>query len=140
MIDFLDAIVLITNYVLVPGIAYGSQLALGALGVTLVLPGLALAQADATPTYSKDVAPIFRDKCEACHRPGYIAPMSLQTAMPVFGRARVLRCSSCSRAHRSFAPGSVAGARKLASCTHRNEKSSFQRVRQSVIINENIFW
>ena len=36
MIDFLDALVLITNYVLVPGIAYGSQLALGALGVTLI--------------------------------------------------------------------------------------------------------
>ena len=54
------------------------RLALGALGVTLILPELALAQADATPTYSKDVAPIFREKCEACHRPGYIAPMSLQ--------------------------------------------------------------
>ena len=34
--DFLNAIVAIANYVLVPGIAYGSQLALGALGVTLV--------------------------------------------------------------------------------------------------------
>ncbi len=54
------------------------RLALGAIGVTLVLPGLALAQDDATPTYSKDVAPIFRESCEACHRPGYIAPMSLQ--------------------------------------------------------------
>ncbi len=53
---------------------------------TLSLFGAALgtaetgyAQADATPTYTKDVAPIFREKCEACHRPGYIAPMSLQT-------------------------------------------------------------
>ncbi len=36
MTDFLDAIVLLTNYVLVPGVAYGSQLALGALGVTLI--------------------------------------------------------------------------------------------------------
>lgn len=34
--DFLNAIVAISNYVLVPGIAYGSQLALGALGVTLI--------------------------------------------------------------------------------------------------------
>jgi hypothetical protein len=48
------------------------------LGAVLVAPGAAIAQ-DATPTYSKDVAPIFREKCEACHRPGYIAPMSLQT-------------------------------------------------------------
>ena len=34
--DFLNAIVAIANYVLVPGIAYGSQLALGALGVTMI--------------------------------------------------------------------------------------------------------
>ena len=34
--DFLNAIVALANYVLIPGLAYGSQLALGALGVTLV--------------------------------------------------------------------------------------------------------
>ncbi|QFT60010.1 High-affinity branched-chain amino acid transport system permease protein LivH [Sulfitobacter sp. THAF37] len=34
--DFLNAFIALANYVLVPGIAYGSQLALGALGVTLV--------------------------------------------------------------------------------------------------------
>lgn len=36
MIDFLNAIVALSNFVLVPAIAYGSQLALGALGVTLI--------------------------------------------------------------------------------------------------------
>lgn len=36
MTDFLNAITLFANFVLVPGLAYGSQLALGALGVTLV--------------------------------------------------------------------------------------------------------
>jgi len=36
MDSILDAIVLITNFVLIPGLAYGSQLALGALGVTLI--------------------------------------------------------------------------------------------------------
>src|SRR5687768_7309716 len=35
--------------------------------------------ADATPTFTKDIAPIFQAKCEACHRPGSIAPMSLVT-------------------------------------------------------------
>ncbi len=34
--EFLNAFVLLANFVLVPAIAYGSQLALGALGVTLV--------------------------------------------------------------------------------------------------------
>lgn len=34
--DLLNAIVALSNFVIVPGIAYGSQLALGALGVTLI--------------------------------------------------------------------------------------------------------
>lgn len=36
MIDFLNALALLTNFVVIPGLAYGSQLALGALGVTLI--------------------------------------------------------------------------------------------------------
>ena len=36
MADILNALVLIANFIIVPGFAYGSQLALGALGVTLV--------------------------------------------------------------------------------------------------------
>ncbi|MEO3389305.1 branched-chain amino acid ABC transporter permease [Mesorhizobium sp. CAU 1741] len=36
MTDFLNAIVVFANFVFVPGLAYGAQLALGALGVTLV--------------------------------------------------------------------------------------------------------
>ena len=34
--DFINALVLLSNFVLVPALSYGSQLALGALGVTLV--------------------------------------------------------------------------------------------------------
>jgi len=30
-----------------------------------------------TPTFTKDVAPIFKEKCEVCHRPDNIGPMSL---------------------------------------------------------------
>lgn len=36
MVDFLNALVALSNFVLIPAIAYGSQLALGALGVTLI--------------------------------------------------------------------------------------------------------
>lgn len=36
MIDILNALTLISNFVLIPGLAYGAQLALGALGVTLI--------------------------------------------------------------------------------------------------------
>src|SRR5688500_8536365 len=30
-------------------------------------------------TFAKDIAPIFQESCQACHRPGSIAPMSLLT-------------------------------------------------------------
>jgi hypothetical protein len=35
--------------------------------------------ADDHVTFTKDVASIFQDKCQACHRDGYMAPMSLVT-------------------------------------------------------------
>ena len=71
----------------------GWSLGVLALAAILAVPGMALAQdgADATPTFSKDVAPIFRAQCEACHRPGYIAPMSLQTYAEVRPWARSIK-------------------------------------------------
>ena len=36
MIDYINAITLLANYIIVPSLAYGSQLALGALGITMV--------------------------------------------------------------------------------------------------------
>ena len=51
----------------------------GAVGVVglLALPASLAAQTPAAPTFTKDVAPIFQNKCESCHRPDSIAPMSL---------------------------------------------------------------
>src|SRR5690349_12757146 len=54
-------------------------LASGTVGAVLVLGVGALAQAPATPTFSKDVAPILYKNCVSCHQPGNIAPMSLLT-------------------------------------------------------------
>ncbi len=53
----------------------------GTLGALLMLPNLAMAADAANPsvTFAKDVAPIFREKCEDCHRKGTAAPMSLVT-------------------------------------------------------------
>ena len=51
-----------------------------ALAATLVMPRVAAAQQSSpTPVFTKDVAPILQDKCQACHRPGYIAPMAFMT-------------------------------------------------------------
>ncbi|HWE53658.1 MAG TPA: hypothetical protein VG273_27965 [Bryobacteraceae bacterium] len=48
------------------------------LGIGLLLAACPVF-AQNTPTFSKDVAPIFEKACENCHRPGSIAPMSLLT-------------------------------------------------------------
>ena len=53
-----------------------------ALIVTLaVVPSNAGQSAPGQPqvTFTKDVAPIFQENCQVCHRPGSIAPMSLLT-------------------------------------------------------------
>src|SRR5947209_20202781 len=54
----------------------GAWLAVGAL----VFPAIAMAaDSPKAVTFTKDVAPIFQEKCESCHRPDNMAPMSLRT-------------------------------------------------------------
>jgi mono/diheme cytochrome c family protein len=52
-----------------------------AISVLAVLPGVVLAAdtSKAAPTFAKDVALIFQEKCQECHRPNTAAPMSLVT-------------------------------------------------------------
>ena len=45
----------------------------------IAAPALAQGSAPAAVTFSKDIAPIFQAKCQACHQPNSIAPMSLIT-------------------------------------------------------------
>src|SRR3954471_22420611 len=56
-----------------------SALIPAALLATAVFSGSSLnAQSrTATPTFTKDIAPIFYKNCVSCHRPGDVAPMSL---------------------------------------------------------------
>ena len=60
-----------------------SAAALGTATLTAMLAMSALAaeptKASATPTFTKDVAPILYKNCATCHRAGEIAPMSLLT-------------------------------------------------------------
>jgi hypothetical protein len=49
-----------------------------ALAVAIGAP-VANPEVPAKPTFTKDIAPIFQEKCEACHRAESIAPMSLVT-------------------------------------------------------------
>src|SRR5580765_2006985 len=65
-------------------------------GAILALPILLSAQAGVTgakpvPTFAKDVAPIFQEKCQTCHRAGEMAPMSLVTYQEVRPWVRSIR-------------------------------------------------
>jgi hypothetical protein len=60
----------------------------------LVLTGDAAPQnavSQPSPTFSRDVAPIFYGKCVGCHRPGEVAPMSLITYEQVRPWARAIK-------------------------------------------------
>jgi hypothetical protein len=50
-----------------------------AIGALAPAAALAADAVTAKPTFTKDIAPIFQEKCEACHRANSIAPMSLVT-------------------------------------------------------------
>jgi hypothetical protein len=57
----------------------------------IAVPTMASAQAPSAPTFTRDIAPIFQAKCEACHRPDSIGPMSLRTYAEARPWARSIR-------------------------------------------------
>jgi hypothetical protein len=65
----------------------GLTVLVGMIGI----PAIGSAQVPAAPTFTRDIAPIFQAKCEACHRPESIAPMSLRTYAEARPWARSIR-------------------------------------------------
>ena len=53
-------------------------MAAATLGGVILIAASASAQT-AAPTFAKDIAPILQNKCQECHQPNSIAPMSLIT-------------------------------------------------------------
>jgi hypothetical protein len=49
------------------------------------------------PVFTRDIAPILQEKCQACHRPGYIAPMSLVTYEEARPWARAIKARVVAR-------------------------------------------
>ncbi|MFN2445087.1 MAG: cytochrome c [Vicinamibacterales bacterium] len=68
----------------------------GFIGMMTIAAPLS-AQTTAQPTFTKDVARIFQAKCESCHRPDSIAPMSLVTYEETRPWARSIRDRVASR-------------------------------------------
>ena len=77
----------------------GPQHGLSAIAGLLLIPGIAAAQATAARqvTFTKDVAPIFQQKCQDCHRPGAMAPMSLVSYQDARPWARAIKTKVASR-------------------------------------------
>jgi hypothetical protein len=48
-------------------------------GILFAASAFAQTAPASAPTFTKDIAPIFQSKCQACHQPNSIAPMSLIT-------------------------------------------------------------
>src|SRR5579862_8213757 len=62
------------------------------MNTRLVLAAIVAVSAQAaTPTFSKDVAPILYKNCAGCHRPGDIGPMPLLTYEQARPWARSIR-------------------------------------------------
>lgn len=75
------------------------HLAVLGLSAWFLASGVAFAapQAGTPVTFSKDVAPILREKCQRCHAPGEMAPMPLITYQQVRPWARSIRVKVSTR-------------------------------------------
>ena len=83
-------------YRAIPG---GIATAVLTLSLLLGLPGKGVAadQPAEELTYAKHVAPIFQEKCQDCHQPNSIAPMSLLTYEEVKSYAPMIRAKVAAR-------------------------------------------
>lgn len=96
-------------------------------GLFIALPRPAQTIAPATPTFTKDVAPILFKHCASCHRPGDIAPMSLLTYEDARPWAKAIREQVASGQmppwHAVGAHGTFANDRRLS----KSEKDTVLR-------------
>ena len=72
-------------------------LVVGATAAPHVASGQTSGTADRPLTFTKDVAPILQEKCEVCHRPDNIGPMSLITHEDVRPWVRSIKARVASR-------------------------------------------
>jgi hypothetical protein len=84
------------------------------LAAALWLPTSALAAGvPEAPTFTKDVAPILQAKCQACHRPDSIAPMSLVTYEQARPWARAIKTRVVARQMPPFQIDRTVGVQKF---------------------------
>ena len=91
---------------------HATRIALAAAALlALAIPLVALAAASrasapaAGPSFTRDVAPIVREKCTGCHRTGGIAPFPLETASQISSRASLIAAAVGARIMPPWPPG-----------------------------------
>ncbi len=69
----------------------GLGVAMLSLGAMASLSGAAELTGNGQVTFTKDISPIFQEKCEECHRKGTNAPMALGTYEEVRPWAKAIK-------------------------------------------------
>src|SRR5438046_2614803 len=101
----------------------GRMTGIGLLAGALLLPiGSARAQTPATTTFAKDVAPILQEKCQTCHRPGQMGPMSLLTYDEARPWARSIKAKVAARMMPPWHLDPTVGIQKFKNDISLNEK------------------
>ena len=85
----------------------------------VVIASLTPAAAQAQVTFTKDVAPILQNKCQACHRPDTFAPMSLLTYEDVRPWAKAIKNAVAARKRGAAAVGELHEGLARLQRTHR---------------------
>jgi Copper type II ascorbate-dependent monooxygenase, N-terminal domain/Copper type II ascorbate-dependent monooxygenase, C-terminal domain len=71
----------------------------------VAIPLTAVAMSGATPSFTRDVAPIIAEKCAGCHQTGGIAPFPLETATQISSRAALIGAAVQKRVMPPWPPG-----------------------------------
>jgi len=87
----------------------------GLLGGIVAIAAPWIANPPVPVTYYKDVLPILQEKCQSCHRPGQVAPISLMTYRETRPWAERIKGLVLQRAMPPWSPG----ARYLSFTQHR---------------------
>jgi len=103
----------VRNALAVAAVALGSFLAAGSTF------GQA---ANSAPTFTKDIAPILQAKCQDCHRPGQIAPMSLLSYQDARPWARDIKKRVLTRTMPPWFIDKTVGIQSFANDTSLNDE------------------
>ena len=98
------------------------------VGVALLDGGRAEAGTAASPSFTRDVAPIIRDKCAGCHRLGGIAPFAFRTAHDVSSKAALIAAALQERRMPPWPPSA-----KSARFTGQERRTLTQEQRDTIL-------